>query len=74
MTADATGRRVVAGPSEATALGNAIVQLVSLGEFKDVAEARQLLSQSAGMASYEPRNTSAWDDAYESFLRILTIK
>lgn len=74
MTADATGRRVIAGPSEATALGNAIVQLVSLGEFKNVAEARQLLSKSAGMASYEPRNKSVWDNAYEGFLRVLTVK
>jgi rhamnulokinase len=74
MTADATGRRVIAGPSEATALGNAIVQLVSLGEFKDVAEARQLLSHSSGMVAYEPRHPSAWDEAYGRFVSILTVK
>jgi rhamnulokinase len=74
MTADCTGRRVIAGPAEATALGNAIVQLVALGEFKDVAEARTLLSKGEGMVTYEPRNTAAWDDAYERFLKILTVK
>jgi rhamnulokinase len=74
MAADATGRRVVAGPSEATALGNAIVQFVTLGEFKDVAEARQLLSRGAGMITYEPRNTSAWNAAYERFVNVLTTR
>jgi rhamnulokinase len=74
MTADCTGRVVIAGPAEATALGNAIVQLVSLGEFKDVAEARTLLSKGEGMVTYEPRNTAAWDGAYERFLKVLTVK
>ncbi len=74
MTADATGRRVVAGPAEATALGNAIVQLVALGEFSDIAEARSLLSRTAGTVVYEPRETQAWDDAYDRFLKILTVK
>ena len=74
MTADCTGRVVIAGPAEATALGNAIVQLVALGEFKDVAEARTLLSKGEGMITYEPRNTAAWDDAYGRFLKVLTVK
>lgn len=74
MTANALGRTVVAGPAEATALGNAIVQLVALGEFKDVAEARALLSQSDELRTYEPRQTADWDAAYERFLKILTVK
>jgi rhamnulokinase len=74
MTADCTGRAVIAGPAEATALGNAIVQLVSLGEFKDVAEARTLLSKGEGMITYEPRNMAAWEDAYGRFLKVLTVK
>ena len=74
MTADCTGRVGVAGPAEATALGNAIVQLVALGEFKDMAEARTLLSQSEAMVRYEPKNTAAWDDAYGRFLQILAVK
>ncbi|MBL8155853.1 MAG: rhamnulokinase [Anaerolineae bacterium] len=74
MTADATGRVVVAGPAEATALGNAIVQLVALGEFKDIAEARRLLSETAGTVTYEPRHTDAWEEAYARFLKVLTVK
>ena len=46
MTADAIGRPVVAGPAEATATGNAIAQLIAIGELGSVAEARALLSES----------------------------
>ena len=45
MTANAIGRPVLAGPAEATATGNAIVQLIAIGELGSVAEARALLSQ-----------------------------
>jgi rhamnulokinase len=74
MTADCTGRVVIAGPAEATALGNAIVQLVALGEFQHIAEARTLLAQDAGLMRYEPRNTADWDAAYERFLKVLTVR
>jgi sugar (pentulose or hexulose) kinase len=71
MTANAIGRPVVAGPAEATALGNAIVQLVALGEFKDIAEARELLSRGEGMATYEPKGTADWDAAYARFQTVI---
>ena len=74
MTADCIGRVVIAGPAEATALGNAIVQLVALGEFSNIAEARALLSKGDGMARYEPGNTANWDAAYERFLKVLTVR
>jgi rhamnulokinase len=67
MAADALGRVVVAGPAEATALGNAIVQFVALGEFSSVTEARALLAKDADARTYEPRHTAAWDDAYNRF-------
>lgn len=69
MTADATGRLVVAGPTEATALGNAIVQLIALGELDSIAHAREILSRTVGTKHFEPNRTqsAAWDDAYERF-------
>lgn len=67
MTANAIGRPVIAGPTEATALGNAITQLVTLGEFKDVAQARELLSHAEGMMTYEPQGTDEWNEAYGKF-------
>jgi rhamnulokinase len=72
MTADACNRPVVAGPVEATALGNAIVQMISLGVFSNVAEARALLARTAGTARYEPKNVAAWEAAYERFKALQT--
>jgi rhamnulokinase len=74
MTANAIGHPVVAGPAEATALGNAVVQLVALGEFKDIAEARQLLSQSEGMVTYQPKGMAGWDRAYERFQAVIGVR
>ena len=71
MTADAIGRPVIAGPAEATATGNAIAQLIAIGELGNVAEARALLSQSDENRRYEPQNTAAWDDNYQRFCALL---
>ncbi len=68
MTADVLDRRVVAGPAEGSAMGNALMQAVALGEIKDVVEARQVVRRSVKPAVYEPRHTQAWDDAYGRLL------
>lgn len=65
LTADATGIPVVAGPAEATVLGNAAVQLIALGELRDIAEARQIIARMDGMQHYQPVHSSGWDDALE---------
>jgi sugar (pentulose or hexulose) kinase len=70
MTANATGRPVVAGPVEATVLGNALVQLISLGELKDLQEARQLVARSGQLTRYEPQETAIWADAYGRYREI----
>lgn len=54
LTADKTGRTVVAGPSEATAIGNALCAFVGAGELKSVAEGRALIRRSAGTKIYRP--------------------
>lgn len=71
MTADAINRPVIAGPVEATALGNAVVQMISLGWIGNIGEAREIISRSFPMAHYEPENVQAWDDAYERFEKIV---
>ena len=71
MTANATGLPVVAGPAEATATGNAIVQLIAIGELGSVAEARALLSASAEIRLFEPQDSAAWDDNYRRFRALL---
>jgi rhamnulokinase len=65
MTADACGVRVVAGPAEATAIGNALVQAIALGEVKDLAHARRIVSASFPLKTYEPRERAAWAAAAE---------
>jgi len=54
LTADVSGRQVVAGPVEATAIGNIAIQAISSGELADIAEARELIGRSFPTATYEP--------------------
>ncbi len=69
-TADATGCRVLAGPVEATALGNVVVQLVALGAVRSVAEGRALVASAFPPEEFTPRATQVWDDAAGRFERL----
>ncbi len=71
MTADATGRTVIAGPVEATALGNAFVQFIALGELDSITQAREMLSRSGVTMQYEPKHVAAWEDIYQRRFRAL---
>ncbi|MBM3134666.1 MAG: rhamnulokinase [Chloroflexi bacterium] len=64
FTADATGRRVVAGPVEATAIGNIIVQAMALGHVASLAEGRRLVRHSCALATYEPVSSPGWEETY----------
>jgi rhamnulokinase len=64
LTADATGRHVVAGPVEATAIGNLLVQAVALGQLGSLAEARAVVRRSFTPQAYAPRPAADWDAAY----------
>jgi rhamnulokinase len=70
MTADATGRRVVVGPCEATALGNALVQAMAAGEVRDLAEIREIVARSFDLVTYEPQGTAKWHAAHDQFQSI----
>ncbi len=70
MTADATGRRVVAGPFEATAMGNTLVQAMASGEVRDLPDLRRVVARSFELATYEPRDQHAWDSAYQRFCSV----
>ena len=71
MTADATNKRVVAGPVEATVLGNVLVQFIASGAIKDIAEGRKIIAQCEDLKIYEPDNSKTWDEAYEKFVGII---
>jgi rhamnulokinase len=70
MTADATGRRVLAGPHEATAAGNAMVQAMAAGEIADLNELRRVVAESLALTACEPRRGGDWDRANERFRAI----
>jgi rhamnulokinase len=72
MTADALGRPVIAGPGEATALGNAVVQFIALGELGSVEEGREILSHTVGTEHFEPQQTAVWIAAYGRYLELLS--
>ncbi len=55
LTADVIGKPVIAGPSEATAFGNIMVQMITSGELQDLKEARLWLSEHQSLERYEPR-------------------
>jgi rhamnulokinase len=69
VTADAAGLPVVAGPVEATVLGNALVQLIALGELAGIAEARELVAGMGELRHYQPRDTALWDAAHARYRR-----
>jgi rhamnulokinase len=67
FAADAMNCQIVAGPVEATSIGNIIMQLCALGEIRSLTEGRALSRRSFETGIFEPRNTVAWDDAYAHF-------
>ena len=70
FTADATGRRVVTGPIEATAIGNIMVQAIALGHIGSLADARVIIANSFETSTFESGNRAGWDEAYARLLRL----
>jgi rhamnulokinase len=70
MTADACNRTVVAGPVEATATGNVLMQMLGSGTLSGVDEARALVRASFKPVIYRPRNTAPWDTAAAKFAQL----
>jgi rhamnulokinase len=62
LTADCTGRTVVAGPSEATAIGNILVQALALGHIESLSLARALVRRSFALKIYQPIRDDGWDE------------
>lgn len=70
MASNAMNMPVMAGPSEATAIGNAMVQFISLQAIRDVAHGRNIVSASVSPQAYLPNSTAAWEEACQRFRRI----
>ena len=70
FTADATGAPVIAGPIEATAIGNIVVQAIASGLIESISDAREVVHRSFNLITYEPQNLGDWEEAYGQFLKI----
>jgi len=67
LTADATGKLVIAGPAEATAAGNVMVQAMARGRVSGLDEIRQVVARSTPLRCYEPAARQEWADASGRF-------
>lgn len=70
MTADACNRKVIAGPVEATAIGNLLMQMMGKGEIADVSAARCLVRDSFDTKVYLPENSERWESAAARFAEL----
>jgi rhamnulokinase len=73
MTANAIGRHLIAGPTEATAIGNLMVQIKASGEVKDWSEMRQVICDSFEVETYKPHDTDAWAEHFEGYTKIKSL-
>ena len=71
FTADALGIPVLAGPSEATAIGNLLLQARALGLVGDLWEMRRIVADSFGVRRIEPGDRAPWDAAYKTYREIV---
>jgi rhamnulokinase len=71
FTANATGCKVIAGPSECTAIGNIMIQAQAAGVVKNLADMRVLIADNSDLVEFTPQNADEWNNAYEKFLKII---
>jgi len=65
FTANATGKKIVTGPIEATAAGNILMQARAAGQIKSLAEAREIVCNSFELKEYQPKDVSVWQEQYK---------
>lgn len=70
FVADATGRTVIAGPTEATAAGNVLVQAMGAGLLDGLEQVRAVVRASFPLDTFEPGSREGWDKAYDRYLRV----
>ena len=69
-TANSIGRPVVAGPSEATAIGNVMMQCVAADHDMSIAQVRTRMAENADLKTFHPEEAAVWDAAYRKFIEI----
>lgn len=74
FTANSCGVTVLAGPQEGTAIGNIMLQAKASGDVKDIWEMRRIIANSLDLKRFEPQDKEVWDEAYEKYLGIISIR
>ncbi|HVN55507.1 MAG TPA: rhamnulokinase family protein [Anaerolineaceae bacterium] len=67
FTANATGKTVIAGPVEATSIGNILIQAISMGMLGSIQEGRALVRRSFDLEPYSPMDALTWEKAYDRY-------
>ncbi|MEN6386620.1 MAG: rhamnulokinase family protein [Phycisphaerales bacterium] len=73
FTADSTGKKVIAGPIEATAMGNVVVQTIACGQIENIAQGRKLVENSVELKIYQPAQHEKWNEKYNKVKNIFEI-
>lgn len=71
LAAQSLGIPVVAGPIEATALGNIMLQLIALGEIETIEQGRKIIAETEKVKVFEEAHTPDWDEAFERFCKVI---
>ena len=72
LTADVTGRKVIAGPVEAAILGNSIMQYKCIGLLNGIDEARKVLAETLKLLEYYPVDGLDWENPYNRYQSLIT--
>jgi rhamnulokinase len=73
FTANSIGRKVIAGPIEATAMGNIMIQAITAGQMQNISEGRKAVAKSFELKTYQPADTETWNKKYQQAKNILEI-
>ena len=71
LASQSLGIPVIAGPIEATALGNIMLQLIALGEISSIEEGRKIIAETEKVKIFEEAHTDDWDEAFERFCKVI---
>lgn len=71
LASQSLGIPVIAGPIEATALGNIILQLIALGEIESIEKGREIIAENEKVKTFNEEHSTGWDEAYERFCKII---
>ena len=71
LASQSLGIPVIAGPIEATALGNIMLQLIALGEISSIEEGRKIIAETEKVKIFEEAHTDDWNEAFERFCKVI---